>query len=54
MSSKLATEIVSHACRWCQNILVEILNNYGEAINPEARDCIRAAIEALTGIHSKL
>jgi hypothetical protein len=39
---------VRTAQRWAKNNLTEVLNNHHTVISPEARDCIRAAIAALS------
>ena len=39
--------IITHAVRWSNNILVEVLSNHGRVLSDEQRDCIRTATRAL-------
>lgn len=47
MTTTIAEEIVLHAVRWTQNILVEVNSNHGRRIPPRANQLIRDAITAL-------
>jgi hypothetical protein len=58
ITDRVATEvvrtIVANACRWSQNILVEILGNYGEKMPSEARESLQKTIEHLIETQRKL
>ena len=48
--SRQAVVVVSHATRWAQNILVEVLANHGEFIDKDSRLKLCHAIDSLTNI----
>ena len=40
--------IVENGARWCANILVELVHNYGAALTKERADHLRTACRALS------
>ena len=47
MKQETRQEVVSCACRWANNIIVEVLSSHGSALPDKARDAIRDAKAAL-------
>ena len=43
-------EVTLNACRWAQNILVDVQGNHGGHLPAAARECIHAAVAALAEV----
>jgi hypothetical protein len=54
MDRETREEIVLHALRWTNNILVEVLGNYGPKLPPEARVRLRDAISAVNDTDTEI
>jgi hypothetical protein len=54
MNQETREEIVLHALRWANNILVEVLSNHGLKISPEARVRLREAISAVNDTDTEI
>jgi hypothetical protein len=54
MDQETREEIVLHALRWTNNILVEVLMNYGPKLPPEARVRLRDAISAVNDTDTEI
>lgn len=52
MTQDTRVQIVEHAARWAQNMLVEVLSNHGSALTEEGRDCLHNAVRALVDLSS--
>ncbi len=48
MLAEVRQEIVRHAIRWTNNVLVEVLSNHGAFVPPRVREAMHEATSALS------